>query len=191
MATSFYSKQELKELGLHSYGENVLISRNVTIYGPDKISIGDNVRIDDFCILSGNITLGNFIHIAAYCGLFGGEAGIVMEDFSAISSRGVIYALSDDYSGMSLTNPVIPEKFKNISNGKVVLKRHTILGTGVSVLPNVTIGEGSAIGSMSLVNRSVDAWGIYVGIPCKKIKERKKDLLELEKKFLKELNDKK
>ncbi|MCM1387282.1 MAG: acyltransferase [Bacillus sp. (in: Bacteria)] len=189
MATSFYSKQELKELGLHSYGENVLISRNATIYGANKISIGDNVRIDDFCILSGNITLGNFIHIAAYCGLFGGESGIVMEDFSAISSRGVIYGDSDDYSGIAFTNPTVPDEFRNVSGGKVTLRRHVILGTGVSVLPNVTIGEGSAIGSMSLVNRSVDAWGIYVGIPCKKIKERKKDLLEFEKKFLKESND--
>lgn len=82
MKTSFYSEEELKEIGLKSYGKNVLISRNATIYGADKISIGDNVRIDDFCILSGNISLGSYIHIAAYCGLFGGDAGIIMEDFT-------------------------------------------------------------------------------------------------------------
>ena len=45
----------------------MLISKKVSIYSPQKISIGNNVRIDDFCILSGNITLGNYCRIAA-CG---------------------------------------------------------------------------------------------------------------------------
>ncbi|MCM1236716.1 MAG: hypothetical protein NC489_42110, partial [Ruminococcus flavefaciens] len=78
-----------------------------------------------------------------------------------------------------------PDKFRKITNGKVTIKKHAILGMGVSVMPNVTIGEGSSIGSMSLVNKSVDEWGIYVGIPCKFLKERKKDLLNLEREFLK------
>ena len=49
---SFYSKEELKEIGFKKYGENVLISRKTSIYNPEKIIIGNNVRIDDFCILS-------------------------------------------------------------------------------------------------------------------------------------------
>ena len=186
MKTSFYSEEELKEIGLYAYGKNVLISRNATIYGADKIKIGDNVRIDDFCILSGNISLGSHIHIAAYCGLFGGEAGIIMEDFTTLSSRCAVYGVSDDYSGESLTNPMLPDKFRNVIEGAVTIKKHSIIGTGSTILPNVTIGEGCSVGSMSLVNKSIDAWGIYVGIPCKRIKERKKTLLELEKEFLKE-----
>jgi acetyltransferase-like isoleucine patch superfamily enzyme len=39
---------------------------------------------------------------------------------------------------------------------------------------------------MSLVQKELLPWGIYVGIPCKRLKERKKGLLELEKQFLKE-----
>ena len=186
MKTNFYSEEELKEIGLKAYGKNVLISRNATIYGADKINIGDNVRIDDFCILSGNISLGSYIHIAAYCGLFGGVAGIIMEDFTAVSSRSAVYAASDDYSGAALTNPMLPDKFRNVIEGAVTIKKHSIIGTGSTILPNITIGEGCSVGSMSLVNKSIDAWGIYVGIPCKRIKERKKDLLELEKEFLKE-----
>ena len=79
--TSFYSPEELKEIDFKSVGENVLISRKVSIYSPQKISIGNNVRIDDFCILSGNITLGNYCRIAAYCALYGSH-GIIMEDYS-------------------------------------------------------------------------------------------------------------
>lgn len=55
MKTSFYTHDELAEIGFKSCGKNVLISRKASIYSPAKIEIGDNVRIDDFCILSGVI----------------------------------------------------------------------------------------------------------------------------------------
>ena len=80
--SSFYSVDELNTLGLKSFGENVLISRKCSIYSPEKISIGNNVRIDDFCILSGNISLGSHIHISAYSALYGTK-GIIM-DFSKV-----------------------------------------------------------------------------------------------------------
>ena len=184
---SFYTVEELEQIGFGKIGTNVLISRKVSIYGAEKIVIGDNVRIDDFCILSGKITIGNFVHVAAYSALFGGSEGIELKDFSGLSSRCVIYASSDDYSGNSLTNPMIPDKYTNVINQKVVLEKHVIVGTGSSIMPGVVIGEGSAIGSMSLVNKSVQPWGIYIGIPCKKVKNRSKDLLYMEKEFIKSL----
>lgn len=54
---NFLSQEELKKLGLKSYGEDVLIGRNVMIYAPEKLSIGNHVRIDDFTCISGNVTL--------------------------------------------------------------------------------------------------------------------------------------
>lgn len=182
--SSFYSKEELEEIGFKKIGNDVLISRKASIYGNQNISIGDHVRIDDFCILSGNIILGNYIHIAAYCALFGGKSGIVMEDFSGLSSRCVIYADSDDYSGNVLTNPTVPDKFRHVTGGKVVLERHVIVGTGSSIMPNAIIGEGAAVGSMSLVNASLKSWAIYAGVPCRKIKDRSNKLLDMESKFL-------
>ena len=83
MDNSFYSPDELAGLGLKSYGENVLISRFARLYSPGTIDIGNHVRIDDFCILSGMIKLGSHIHISAYCGLYG-KFGIVMEDYSCL-----------------------------------------------------------------------------------------------------------
>ena len=83
---SFYNIEELNEIGFKSVGKNVQISKKTSFYSPEQISIGNNVRIDDFCILSGNIILGSFIHIAAYSGLYAGNAGILMGDFSGISS---------------------------------------------------------------------------------------------------------
>lgn len=84
---SFYTRYDLNQLALASFGENVLISRKVSIYGAEKINIGDNVQIDDFCILSGKITIGNFIHIAAYTALYGGNKGVVIQNFASISPK--------------------------------------------------------------------------------------------------------
>ena len=189
MATSFYSEEELKELGFKSYGKNVLISRNAQLYGTSKMVIGSNVRIDDFCVLSGAIELGDNIHIAVFSGIFAGNTGVKMCDFSGLSSRCVIYAESDDYSGEHLTNPTIDEKYLGLISGKVELGRHVILGSGTTILPGVSIGEGTAVGSMSLVNKSLDEWGIYAGVPCKYKKARSKKLLELEKEFIEQYGE--
>lgn len=183
---SFYSETELRNIGLKCYGENVLISKKCSIYGAEIISIGSHVRIDDFCILSGKITIGNYIHVAAYSALYGGDAGISIGDFANISSRVVVYAVSDDYSGQSMTNPMVPEKYKNIQEEKVVIGRHVIIGTGSTVLPGTELKTGSAVGCMSLVKKNTEEWTVNAGIPAVKIKDRDKGLLTLETEFMHE-----
>lgn len=184
--TSFLSQKELEEIGFCSYGTNVKISRYARIYSPEKIKIGDNVRIDDFCILSGKISMGSYIHISPYTCLIAGDYGITLKDFTTVSSRCAIYAVSDDYSGHSLTNPMISSPYRCPYGGEVILKKYSIIGSGSVVLPNVTIGKGSAVGAMSLVKTSVPKWIICAGVPCKKVKKRSKDLKKLENKMITE-----
>lgn len=184
MENSFYSRDELEQIGFMNIGENVLISRKASLYGVKQISVGSNVRVDDFCILSGNIKLENYIHIAAHTLLYGGEAGIYIDSYSTISSNGAVYAISDDYSGEYMTNPMIPVQYTNVHNESVRIGKYCIVGTGSTILPGVEIEEGVAIGAMSLVKRSLDKWTIYAGVPCKKIRKRSKKLIEYEKKIV-------
>jgi len=180
--SSFYSESELNQLGLKSFGKNVLISKKASLYGISRISVGDHVRIDDFCFFSageGGITLGSYIHISPFCSM-AGKGAIVMEDFSGLSSRVAIYSSSDDYSGATLTNPTVPDIYKNVVHGDVHLRKHVIIGAGSIVLPNVEIGEGTAIGALSLVMKNVEPFKIAIGNPLKIIKERKKEILDLE-----------
>lgn len=179
---SFYSVEELNNIGFKKLGENVKISRKTSIYGANNISIGSNVRIDDYCCLVAGkegIVLGSYIHLAFFCILMG-SSGIEMEDFSGLSSRVSIYSATDDYSGNSLTNPTVPDKYKKIYSGKVTLRKHVIIGTNTTILPNLEIGFGSSVGANSLVTKSLEEWGVYVGTPAKKIKERSRDLLKIE-----------
>lgn len=188
MANSFYSEEELKALEIKRYGKNVLISRNAVLYHPQELEIGNNVRIDDFCTISGKVVLGNYIHIAQFCGLYGGQEGIYMDDFSGTSSKVTIYAVSNDYSGESLTNPMVPEKYKKSDkNAAVRLGKHVIVGCSSVVLPGVIIGDGCSVGAMTLCNKSMAEFGVYAGIPARRLKERKKDLLILEQELMADL----
>lgn len=173
--TSFYSIEELHNLGLRSCGDNVLISRKVSIYGASEITIGNNVRIDDFSILSGNIVLGSNIHISAYVALYGSNT-IELEDFTGISPRSTIFSAMDDFSGNYLIGPIHPKSKTNVTGGKVLLKKYVQIGSNSVVFPSVTIGEGSVVGAMSLVNKSIGEWGIYAGIPVRFIKRRSNKL---------------
>ena len=183
MSTSFYSTEELKQIGFKYLGKNVLLSRNTCIYGAGNISIGDNSRIDDFVLLSGHINIGKHVHIAAYTGLFAGEAGIDIEDYCGISAHCCVYAVTDDYSGLALTNPTIPSKYKLITGKKVCLKKHVLVGAGSIILPGVCLEEGSSFGSMSLISKDSKAWTMYVGAPMKELRSRNKKILELEAQF--------
>ena len=176
--SSFYSQEELSTLGLKSYGTNVKISRFARFYSPEKISIGDNARIDDFCILSGNITIGSHIHISAYVALYG-SMGIELEDHTGISPMTTVYSAMDDFGGDYLIGPIHPEEKTHVTGGKVTIKRYSQIGTHCVVFPNLTIGEGSVVGACSMVNKSLAPWGIYFGIPAQKKSERKKGLTKL------------
>ena len=60
----------------------------------------------------------------------------------------------------------------------VVVGRHVIIGSGSVILPGVTLGDGVAIGALSLVSKDCDPFGVYRG--NRRIGERKNDLLQLE-----------
>ena len=181
----FLSKEDVLKIGFKSVGDNVLISDKCVIYGAERIEIGNNVRIDDFCFLSagiGGIQIGNYIHISIYSSLVG-AGKITMKDFSGLSSRTTVLSSSDDYSGLSLTNPTVPTEYSNVYSADVTLGKHVIIGSGTIILPGVTIGDGTAIGSLSLVKKNVEENIIASGIPVKKIGDRKLNIYELESKI--------
>ena len=187
IGSNFYSDDELKSFKFKSLGKNVKIKKNVAIYFVENITIKDNVRIDDNTVIvasNNSTTIGNYVHIASNCYIAASE-GLKMEDFSGLAPGVNIFTGSDDYSGKKLTNPTVDRKYIGGKSGEVVLGRHVIIGSNSVILPGVHIGEGSSVGALSLVTKSLESWGVYFGAPVKKIKSRSKKLLELEKEFLK------
>lgn len=177
---AFLSEEQLQNLGFGKLGSNVLISDKASIYNAKHIQLGSDVRIDDFSILSAGedgIEIGNNVHIACYVSLIG-KSKITIGDYAGISSKTAVYSSSDDYSGNFMTGPTVPESMRKVDNRPVVIADYVIVGAQSVILPGVTIGEGSAIGALSMVTKNVSPWGIYVGSPLKFIKSRSNKMLD-------------
>lgn len=179
----FYSSDELRCFGFAGVGCNVRVAKNCTIIGPENIVFGHNVRIDANCSIiaaTGRIVLGSYIHIGAFCHILG-TGGVEMEDFSGLSQGVSIYSASDDFSGGAMTNPTVPREFTRPTIKAVRLGRHAIVGSGSVILPGGDLGEGAAVGALSLVTRRVPDWTIVSGIPARHVKARKRNILALER----------
>jgi galactoside O-acetyltransferase len=186
IGNGFFTEGELCDLGFSEYGTNVLISRATFIGGFPRIRLGSNIRIDDFASLSvpplGFLEIGSNVHIGSgsYLGCGG---GIILENFVGLSQGVRIYSASDDFSGEYLTNPTIPDSYRNVTKSPVTLRAHAIIGSGSVILPGVEVAMGVAVGALSLVNRSLSDWGIYSGTPARFVKARSKNLLTIETEY--------
>lgn len=188
---AFLTQEQANKMGFKHLGKDVLISDKAVFYGTEEIEIGDRSRIDDFVIISGKVVIGKNVHITCFSLVSGGTAGIVFHDFSQVAWRCTLFANSDDYMGNTLVGATIPKKYRHmITNKPIVVESHALLGTNCIVLPGTTIGEGASVGAMSMVNKDLEGWYVYTGIPARKMCIRKKDILEKEKEYLKDLEDK-
>ncbi len=82
-----------------------------------------------------------------------------------------MFAQSNDYSGASMVSPVIPKKYKRDIMEPVIVGRQTVFGTRSVVMPGVEVADGCFFGATSLVIK------------------RKKDLIGLEEKFLRDIKN--
>lgn len=180
---AFLSEKSLAALGFKYLGSNVKISDKASIYNPELMEIGNDSRIDDFCVISGKVTIGQNVHIAVFCNVGGGDVGVTLEDFCGLAYGCHVFTQSDDYSGQTLTNPTVPDNFKNETKLPVYIRRHSIIGVSSVVFPGVTLEEGTSVGAMSLVTKSTEEWSVYFGVPARRLKTRKRELLVLEKKY--------
>lgn len=183
----YYEADELRRLGFAGVGEGARVAKNCTIIGRENIALGEAARIDGFtAIIVGReamVRIGSFTHIGGGCHI-AAAANFTMADFSGISQGAKVYTATDDYLGGGLTNPQVDARFRKVTYGAVALGRHVIVGAGSVILPAVEIGEGSSVGALSLVAKSLAPWGVYAGVPARRIRERSRDLLKLEQEFL-------
>jgi len=185
--SDFLNIASVKKIGFKSYGKNIQISKTVVFLNPNLIILGNNVRIDANTVITASshkINIGSYVHIGVGC-YINGSFGVHLSDFVGLSSGAKILSSSDDYSGNFMTNPTVPKEFTNPKNKKVILHKYVNIGANSLIMPGVNIFEGSVVGVFSFVPKNLKEWGIYFGIPVKRIGERKKNILKLFKKVKK------
>jgi galactoside O-acetyltransferase len=181
---NYLSEDEVKNFGFKSVGKDILISRKSCIYGAERMTLGDNIRIDDFAILTGNIQLGNHIHIAAMTYISGTEEHIIFEDFTGVSPFVYVSTSSADYSGRSLFSPVIPQEFRIEKIGPIIIRKFSVIGTHSFIMPNVELAEGTSVGAMSFMRKNSKPWTIYFGCPAQAIGIRERGIIDKSREFL-------
>jgi acetyltransferase-like isoleucine patch superfamily enzyme len=183
-----FSRDELLSMGFAYVGQNVKVFKNSTLVKCENIYLGDACQIDDFVhiIASEPLRIGRRVHIACYSSIAGGGE-VSIEDYCGLSAGCRLISGSEDFMGGGMTNPCIPEKFRKVTRSHILIKKHSILGTNTIVYPGVTINEGVATGSATIVNKDLESWGLYMGAPAKRIKERPREMiLSLEQELIKE-----
>ena len=146
---------------IHPYAE-------VGYKGKGHIEIGDNVKIERFCILrtcGGRIKIGNRCRIGYFC-VMHACGSITIGDDVMLSPEVHIYAQNH---GMK-KNKLIARQ-KQTRKG-VVINNDVWIGAKSIILDGVTIGVGSVIGAGSIVTKNIPEYEIWAGNPARKIKDR-------------------
>lgn len=160
---SYYlSYKELKSKNFKKVGKGCKISSLVKFLGEKNISLGNNVRIDDFSIINafeGHITIKDHTHICSFCYLLG-ASGIDIGKECNISQGVKIYSKSDDYKSLR----------KRQIYDKVKISKNVIIGSNSVVLPGAIIENNSRIGALTVVSKKVRKNSLYYRNTIKKIK---------------------
>ena len=148
-----------------------LVSNNIKVYG--NLKYGKEVRIDDGCIFTGDVEIGDYVHIAPYC-VFNGGAGIKIGSFCGFSTFTVIHTKSDDFSGEMLFGPTLPKSMTRVKSVPLVIEDYVLIGVRGTVITVPVLPEGFCLGANSLLLEEPEEWSIYGGSPAAYLKSRKK-----------------
>ncbi len=156
-------------------GNNVTIGDNVTLIarGEGGIALGDNVRLNDRVYLDteraddGYIIVENNVYIGTGTTLFG-HVGLEIGEYCLLAQNITITPYSHIFD-----DPYTEIRNQGGHTRKVTIERDSYLGMNVCVLYSADIGEGSVVGSGSVVVKSLPPFSVAVGNPAKVIRNRK------------------
>lgn len=171
----FLRPDELESLGLARLGRDVLIDREVRLLRPEGIEIGDRTRIDMGVVISAGeagVRIGCNVHLGTNSLIFGSGGRVEIGDFSGFSSQVACYTATDDYLGDYLFGPTVPDCYRNVQTGSVVLEPCVLIGVGCVLLPGITLGEGSVCGAHTVLTKDVARGEVVVGHPARRISRR-------------------
>jgi acetyltransferase-like isoleucine patch superfamily enzyme len=144
--------------GLIRFEGNNYIGRNVEIGSDRLISIGSNTSIQDRCVLLGDVEIGRNCLLSLNIFISSGNHHYAVKPEFYIKDQDVIVSNSDELS--------------KTHSKKVTIEDDCWLGINVVIMPGITVGKGSVIGSNSVVTKSVAPYSIMGGIPSILIKKR-------------------
>lgn len=195
-AAGLFLRSKLYPRLLGSCGRNVTFGRGTVLRHPHKIHIGDDVVIDDGCLLdakgtdnrgihigqrvfigrntilsckNGDIHLGNQVNIGFNCEIFSGSR-VTLADNVLVAAYTYFIGGGHEHEQTSLSVLEQPRESRGITVGEGCW-----FGAGVKIMDGTDIGRQTIIGTGAVVTQDIPDYKIAVGIPAKIIKDRKAD----------------
>jgi len=178
---------------LGSCGRNVVFGQNVVLRHPHKIHVGDDVVIDDNCLIdakgesNAGIRIGSGVFIGRNSILSckngdielanGANVGFNCEIFSASRVRiganvlmaAYSYVIGGDHDFSDASRPVLEQTRRSAG---VSVGDGAWIGAGAKILDGVNVGEGAIIGAAAVVREDVEPRAVAVGIPARVVSTR-------------------
>ncbi len=192
-ALGLFLRNRLYPLLLGKAGKNVNFGINVVLRHPHKIYIGDNVVIDDNCVLDAKgtdnkgITIGNGVFIGRNTILYCKNGDIELDDNVNIGFNSQIFSGSSVKVGTNVLIAAycfliggghdfmqtdIPVLNQSKSSKGIIIKENVWLGAGVKVLDGLVVDRDSIVGTGAVVIKDVPPFEIVAGVPAKPIRSR-------------------
>jgi acetyltransferase-like isoleucine patch superfamily enzyme len=178
---------------LGSCGRNVVFGQNVVLRHPHKIHIGDNVLVDDNCLLdakgetnrgirigsgvfigrntilsckNGDIELADGTNVGFNCEIFSASRVTVGKD-ALIAAYSYVIGGGHDFS-----NPSAAVLAQSRTSAGVSIGDGAWLGAAVKVLDGVAIGAHAVVGAGAVVRDDIAPHAIAVGVPARVVSSR-------------------
>lgn len=177
-----------------STGSGLILGLGLVIRHPARITIENNVAIDDYVFLdaSGNdndgIKIGDGVIISRNCVIQGKTGSVVLQERVDIGCNCVLSSVSGITIGAStliagncyigggryfhekLDLPIMDQG--GYSRGPIIIGENSWIGAGATILDGVTVGKGAIIGAGSVVSKNVPDYAVVAGIPAKVLRLR-------------------
>ncbi len=194
-ALGIFSRKIFYRLLFKKMGKGVILGKHLTIRHPEKILLGNNVIIDDYCVLDakgdeksgisladkviisrntilsckgGKIEVGENTNIGTCC-LIHSESSVKLGRNILIAAYTYLVG-GGNHDFLRIDIPIIAQPSVNL--GGIVIQDNVWLGARVTVLDGVTVGSGTVVGAAALVNKNLPEFVVAAGVPARVIKRR-------------------
>lgn len=176
-----------------SVGHGVVFGCDLTLRHPHKIRLGNNVMIDDGCVLDAkgcageDFVIGDNVILSRGCLLSAKDGRLTIGANSNFGSHCLLYAVNhlsigantlfaaQCYVGGSMyhfNDPTLPPIQQGSYANGVSIGNGCWFGASVKVMDGVTVGDGVILGTGAVVTKDIEPYVVAVGVPAKVIKKR-------------------
>ena len=139
-------------------GDNVKLSQFINMYGCE---VGDNTKIGAFVEIQKNASVGKNCKISSHTFIC---EGVTIED-EVFIGHGVTFI--NDMFPRATTGDGELQTESDWAVERTIIKRGASIGSGATILANVTVGERAMVGAGSVVTKDVPAGAVVVGNPAR------------------------